>query len=36
MLPILNSEDSDGASCVRVCVPAHGLPLPLSGEARAS
>jgi hypothetical protein len=29
MLPILNSEDSDGASCVRVCVPAHGLPLPL-------
>jgi IS1 family transposase len=27
MLPIFNSEDSDGASCVRVCVPARGLPL---------
>ena len=25
-LSISNSEDSDGASCVRVCVPACGLP----------
>jgi hypothetical protein len=33
MLPIFNSEDDDGASCVRV--PARGLP-PLSGEARAA
>jgi hypothetical protein len=26
MLPISNSEDDDGASCVRVRVPARGLP----------
>ena len=34
MLPISNSEDSDGASCVRV--PARGLPPPLSSAALAS
>jgi hypothetical protein len=34
MLPISSSEDSYGASCVRV--PARGLPSPLSGAALAS
>ena len=34
MLPISNSEDFDGPSCVRV--PARGLPPPLSGAALAS
>jgi len=36
MLHISNSEDSDGASCVRVCVPARGLPPSLSGATLAS
>ena len=34
MLPISNSEDDDGPSCVRV--PARGLPPALSGAALAS
>jgi hypothetical protein len=34
MLPIFNSEDDDGAPCVRV--PARGLPPPVSGAALAS
>src|SRR5215470_14461488 len=34
LLPISNSEDRYGPSCVRV--PARGLPPALSGEARAS
>jgi hypothetical protein len=36
MLPILNSENDDGVSCVRVRILARGLPLPLSGAALAS
>ena len=35
MLPIFNSED-DGASCVRVRIPARGLPSSLTGAALAS
>src|SRR6266487_243581 len=34
LLPISNSEDRYGPSCVRV--PARGLPPAFSGEARAS
>ena len=34
MLPISNSEDDDGPSCVRV--PARGLPPSLSDAAVAS
>ena len=34
LFPIFSSEDLYGASCVRV--PAHGLPLALSGAALAS
>jgi hypothetical protein len=36
MLPIFNSEDSDGASCVPVCVPVPGLSPALSRAAVAS
>jgi hypothetical protein len=36
MLPIFNSEDSDGISCIPIRVPAHGLPSPLSSATLAS
>jgi hypothetical protein len=36
MLPIFNSEDTDGASCVHICVPARGLSPALSRAALAS
>src|SRR5260221_13102748 len=36
LLPISNSEDGYGPSCVRVRIPARGLLPPLSGAALAS